>query len=131
MEQKHLNKMERLTIFLIIPLFCLVALTMHSCKDLTSCTAKTTVNIRETPDGQIIGKLKTGDYVHVLEQGEKWTKVESGGIEGFVATPYLKDCKTHSKKTIFWSCVIVIILVIIAPLYHYKKDGTVDRRYKR
>lgn len=123
--------MERLTFFLIIPLFCLVALTMHGCKDLTFCTAKTTVNIRETPDGQVIGKLKAGDRVHVLEQGEKWTKVESGGIEGFVAMPYLKDCETHSKKTVFWSCVIFIILVIIAPVYHYKKDGTLDRRFGR
>jgi hypothetical protein len=123
--------MERLTIFLIIPLFCLVALTMHSCKDLTRCTAKTTVNIRETPEGQVIGKLKTGDSVSVLEQGDDWTKIEQGGIEGYVATPYLKDCKTYSKKAVFWSCVIFIILVIIAPVYHYKKDGTLDRRFGR
>lgn len=109
--------MERLTIFLIIPLFCLVALTMHSCKDLTHCTAKTTINIRETPDGPVIGKLKAGDSVHVIEQGDSWTKIEQGDIEGYVATPYLKECRTYSKKTVFWSCVIFIVLILIAPAY--------------
>lgn len=56
----------------------------------------TPLNVRQKPDGKVIGSLKNGTIVALGEtdgsEGEKWTKIIKP-LEGYVWSDYLKDCK--------------------------------------
>ena len=47
------------------------------------------VEIWDAPDSTIIAKMFNNTIVTILEEGTEWTKVYSGGIEGFVRTESL------------------------------------------
>ena len=54
-------------------------------------TVSTGVNIRATPnmDGKVIGYLYHGGAAWILNKGEEWTEIYSGGLTGFVKNEYL------------------------------------------
>lgn len=63
----------------------------------------TTLNIRKKKsiDSEVIGKLKKGNIVTVLEKGAEWSKIESGNANGYVYNQYLKfgdDVETFAKS---------------------------------
>lgn len=49
------------------------------------------VNIRETPgtDGTVLGTIADGGGCEVLGTEGEWTKIQSGGLEGYVSSQYL------------------------------------------
>ncbi len=49
------------------------------------------VNVRAeaSTSSAIIGKLKKNSYGKILSRGEKWTKIESGEVVGYVSNKYL------------------------------------------
>jgi uncharacterized protein YgiM (DUF1202 family) len=52
------------------------------------------VNVRKSAstDADIVGELKKGDKVTVVEQGEAgWVKVSSGKLQGWVKRSFLAD----------------------------------------
>lgn len=56
----------------------------------------TPLNVRQKPNGKVIGSLKNGTIVALGEtdgsEGEKWTKIIKP-LQGYVWSDYLKDCK--------------------------------------
>lgn len=56
----------------------------------------TPLNVRQTPNGKVIGSLKNGTIVALGvtdgSEGEKWTKIIKP-LEGYVWSDYLTDCK--------------------------------------
>ncbi|VXD23043.1 exported hypothetical protein [Planktothrix serta PCC 8927] len=56
----------------------------------------TPLNVRQTPNGKVIGSLKNGTIVALGvtdgSEGEKWTKIINP-LEGYVWSDYLTDCK--------------------------------------
>lgn len=49
--------------------------------------AVTDLNIRDTPDGDIVGQYNKGDKIKVVKPGEEWTQTD----KGYVWTGYLSD----------------------------------------
>lgn len=49
------------------------------------------LNVRKSPNGEVIGAIYDGDKVDVLEAGDTWTKIEYRGKEAFVISKYLKE----------------------------------------
>ena len=49
------------------------------------------LNIREdaSQDANVLGKMMNGAVATVIEQGEEWTKIESGSVTGYVSNDYL------------------------------------------
>lgn len=49
------------------------------------------VNIRSSwnIDSEVVGKLHRGAMAQVLVKGQKWTKIKSGSVEGYVLNDYL------------------------------------------
>ena len=63
----------------------------------------TTLNNRKKKsiDSEVVGKLKKGNIVTVLEKGAEWSKIESGNANGYVYNQYLKfgdDVETFAKS---------------------------------
>lgn len=48
-------------------------------------------NIRSdaSADSELVGKLYKGDAAEILEQGDEWTKISSGSVEGYVKNEYV------------------------------------------
>jgi uncharacterized protein YraI len=42
------------------------------------------VNVRATPDGEVIGQLQAGTDVRIIECGADWCEIEADGMTGFV-----------------------------------------------
>jgi hypothetical protein len=42
------------------------------------------VNLRATPDGEVIGQLQAGTDVRIIECGADWCEIEADGMTGFV-----------------------------------------------
>jgi spore germination cell wall hydrolase CwlJ-like protein len=74
---------------------------------------KTSLNVRESAseDSDVVGKLYKGDRAVIVEQGDEWTKITSGNVEGYVknslcvfgtdALAYAKEnCDLVAKSTI-------------------------------
>ncbi len=59
--------------------------------DLVMADVMEAVNIREEPseDSPIIGKLYKECGGEILEEGEEWTKLKTGDVEGYVSNEYL------------------------------------------
>ena len=59
------------------------------------------LNLRESPStsGAIITSVKNGETVTVLQKSSSWSRVASGGQEGFVATQYLQFGASSSGGT--------------------------------
>lgn len=51
---------------------------------------KSEMNVRAeaSADAAIVGKLHKGDLATVIEQGEEWTLISSGNVEGYVKNEY-------------------------------------------
>ncbi len=49
------------------------------------------MNIREeaSADSELVGKLPQGAIAEVIEQGEEWTKIQSGSVTGYVNNEYV------------------------------------------
>ena len=60
-------------------------------KNLGIASVENHLNIRESAgeDGKLIGKMSNGDACEILEVADGWAHVQSGEIEGYVATEYL------------------------------------------
>ena len=52
---------------------------------------ETGINIRKTadPEGEVLGYLYKGCAAWILEKGDEWTEIYSGGMTGFVKNEYL------------------------------------------
>ncbi len=48
------------------------------------------LNVRNAPDGEVIGKLKKSDKVVVLAKEKTWYKIIFGGKEAYVASKYVR-----------------------------------------
>lgn len=46
------------------------------------------VRAEGNPEAEIIGKLYKGDVAEILEEGEAWTHITSGNVNGFVSNDY-------------------------------------------
>ena len=46
------------------------------------------VRAEASTEAEIVGKLHKGDCATILEQGEEWTKISSGNVEGYVKNEY-------------------------------------------
>lgn len=68
------------------------------------------LNIRAAGDenAEVVGKLYKGDAAEIVEQGDTWTHVRSGSVDGYVLNAYCafgmdayelakKDCQTEAK----------------------------------
>lgn len=69
------------------------------------------VNIRETPgtDGTILGTIANGGGCEVLGTEGDWTKIRSGGIEGYVNSQYMvtgDDAKNLAREYVKLRAVI-------------------------
>jgi spore germination cell wall hydrolase CwlJ-like protein len=51
---------------------------------------KKSLNVRKSDneDSDVVGKLYKGDRAVIVEQGEEWTKITSGNVEGYVKNSY-------------------------------------------
>lgn len=51
---------------------------------------KSEMNVRAeaSKDAKVVGKLHKGDLATVIEQGEEWTLISSGNVEGYVKNEY-------------------------------------------
>ena len=49
------------------------------------------LNVRKVPNGEVLGELRNGDRVDVLEAGYIWTKIKYEGSEAFVVSKYMKE----------------------------------------
>lgn len=72
-------------------------------KAIADIYSTTTLNIRKKKsiDSEVVGKLKKGNIVTVLEKGAEWSKIESGNAAGYVYNQYLKfgdDVETFAKS---------------------------------
>ena len=71
------------------------------------------VNIRETPgtDGTILGTIADGGGCEVLGTEGDWTKIQSGGLEGYVSSQYLvtgDEAKTLAENYVKLRAVITM-----------------------
>lgn len=71
-------------------------------KNAETAYATTVVNLRNEPalTASVIGKLKAGDEVTILEYDKEWTKVKYNGTEGYVSTIYLSTEKPTPKPEV-------------------------------
>jgi spore germination cell wall hydrolase CwlJ-like protein len=71
------------------------------------------LNVRESSseDSDVVGKLYKGDRAVIVEQGDEWTKITSGNVEGYVKNSYCvfgtdalayarENCDLIAKSTI-------------------------------
>lgn len=61
------------------------------------------LNIRKDADSnsEVVGKLYKNSYAVIVDRGTEWTKVKSGGVEGYVSNEYLyfdDDAVTIAKS---------------------------------
>ena len=73
-------------------------------KTIYYCTATSGVNVRYTPstNSKVVGKLKHGEAVEVLEKGGTFTKIaynHSKGTSAWVSTEYLSPTKPATTTT--------------------------------
>jgi spore germination cell wall hydrolase CwlJ-like protein len=74
---------------------------------------KKSLNVRKSDneDSDVVGKLYKGDRAVIVEQGEEWTKITSGNVEGYVKNSYClfgidalayakENCDLIAKSTI-------------------------------
>ena len=63
-------------------------------------TERDSVNIREEADekAEIVGRLFAGATGEVVEAGDKWTKISSGGVTGYVATNLILTDEKATEK---------------------------------
>lgn len=71
------------------------------------------VNIRETPgtDGTVLGTIADGGGCEVLGTEGDWTKIQSGGLEGYVSSQYLvtgEEAKALAKNYVKLRAVITM-----------------------
>ena len=71
------------------------------------------VNIRETPgtDGTVLGTIADGGGCEVLGTEGEWTKIQSGGLEGYVSSQYLvtgQEAKNLAEKYVKLRAVITM-----------------------
>lgn len=57
------------------------------------------LNLRSTPDGDILGSYPRGTAVTVLSAKDGWSKVEVGGKTGYMASLWLSKSKPHSGSS--------------------------------
>lgn len=59
------------------------------------------LNLREEPgmDGAILTSVKNGGTVTVTQKGKNWSRVNVGGVEGFMATEFLRFGADNSGST--------------------------------
>lgn len=74
-------------------------------KDKAVADVKTNLNIRKSPTtkSEVIGKMKKGNMASVLDKQEKWTKVKSGSVTGYVSNDYLvyeDDIEKYAEKNV-------------------------------
>ena len=59
------------------------------------------VRAEDSEDATIVGKMYKGDRALVKEEGDTWTKIESGSVTGYVKNEYCvvgKDALEYAKK---------------------------------
>ncbi|SDB01804.1 SH3 domain-containing protein [Eubacterium oxidoreducens] len=59
------------------------------------------VRAKASKDSEVVGKLYKGSVATILEQGEKWTKIKSGNVTGYVLNKYCvtgDEAKALAKK---------------------------------
>ena len=81
-----------------------VAQTTTVQKSIYYCTAKSGINVRSIPStsGKVIGKLKYGQAVEVLEEGSSFSKIKFAYNDGeiaWVSTQYLSKTKPNTTAT--------------------------------
>jgi hypothetical protein len=53
----------------------------------------TYVNLRQTPNGRVLARLKNGTTVTVKKRSGGWSQVETGRLSGYVFTQLLTSCR--------------------------------------
>jgi hypothetical protein len=53
----------------------------------------TYVNLRHTPNGRLLARLKNGTTVTVKKRSGGWSLVETGRLSGYVFTQLLTSCR--------------------------------------
>ena len=76
---------------------------------LVTVTGKTALNVREEPDSDSawVGKMYAGSGGVILEQGDGWTKIQSGSVTGWVSNDYIVSGDA-GKAMVLEECELVI-----------------------
>ena len=76
---------------------------------LVTVTGKTALNVREEPDTDSawVGKMYAGSGGYILEQGDGWTKIQSGSVTGWVSNDYIVTGDAGKAK-VLEECKLVI-----------------------
>lgn len=69
---------------------------------LVTVTGKTALNVREEPttDSDWVGKMYEGCGGIVLEEGDGWTKIQSGKVVGWVSNDYILSGEAGKAKAV-------------------------------
>ena len=73
---------------------------------------KDAINIREeaSEDAEVVGRLFAGATGEVVEAGEKWTKVSSGGVTGYVSTDLILTDAAATEKVESYLATFAVIM---------------------
>lgn len=69
---------------------------------IVTVTGKTALNVREEPntDSRWVGKMYDGSGGFVLEEGDGWTKIQSGKVTGWVSNDYILTGEAGREKVL-------------------------------
>lgn len=69
---------------------------------MVTVTGNTALNVREEPDAESawVGKMYAGSGGHILEEGDGWTKIESGSVVGWVSNDYILTGDAGREKAL-------------------------------
>lgn len=89
------------------------------------------LNLRSEPDSSnaknIIGKLQENSACEILEESGEWTKISSGGLEGYISSQYLitgDEAKEKARE------LVVLRAVITADSLNIREQPSTDENSK-
>ncbi len=69
---------------------------------MVTVTGNTALNVREEPDTESawVGKMYAGSGGYILEEGDGWSKIESGSVVGWVSNDYILTGDAGREKAL-------------------------------
>ena len=118
-------------------LLSLVFITMLFAACNTHVVNTENLNVRATPstNGTVIGQLHYNDRIKVTPHNDTWGQIEYKNETGYVAMKHLITKKEKFETNVLGIVIIVVMTLMVGgrgfTTIKRKKDGSIDRRYKR
>ncbi len=79
---------------------------------MVTVTGNTALNVREEPSTESpwVGKMYAGSGGYILEEGDGWTKIESGSVTGWVSNDYILTGDAGREKALEDSELVIEVL---------------------